>query len=135
MTSTRRTDHDRVRHQPDDPDRRWPLRGDLAYDIANFRTGVVMGTPEDTGITFYRLTPEGGGHDGWNATLDTLVPPEDVPAALPRRAPGAAVQPQPECAPWDDPFGDSPDPSPFLRTHADRGMDRFMQSAGADGSA
>ncbi|MFF4423421.1 hypothetical protein ACFY04_22020 [Streptomyces sp. NPDC001549] len=118
MTSTRRTDHDRVRQQADDCDPRWPLRGDLAYDTATSRTGVVIEVPEDTGITFYRLTPEGGGEEGWNASVDTLMPPEDVPS-------GAAGQ-QPEYAPW----ADSPDPSPSLQARAERGMARFLGSAG-----
>lgn len=56
MTSTRRTDHDRVRQQADDPDPRWPLRGDLAYDTATSRTGVVIEVPEDTGP---RTVPSG----------------------------------------------------------------------------
>lgn len=42
MTSVRRTDHDRVRHEADDPDPRWPLHGDLAYDTATSRTVVVI---------------------------------------------------------------------------------------------
>lgn len=73
MTSTRRTDHDRV---PDRPAPRWPLRGDLAYDTAASRTGVVVDVPGDTGTTVYRLCPEGGREDGWNASFDTLVPPD-----------------------------------------------------------
>ncbi|WP_328300046.1 hypothetical protein OG389_21210 [Streptomyces sp. NBC_00435] len=118
MTSTRRTDHDRVRQQADDPDPRWPLRGDLAYDTATSRTGVVIDVPGDTGTTVYRLCPEGGGEEGWNASFDTLAPPEDVPG-------GAAGQ-RPEYAPWTD----SPDPSPSLQARAERGMARFLGSAG-----
>ncbi|MEW2417536.1 hypothetical protein AB0953_27990 [Streptomyces sp. NPDC046866] len=135
MTSTRRTDPARVRQQPDDPDPRWPLRGDLAYDTATSRTGVVIGVPEDTGIAFYRLVPEGGGEEGWNASLDTLAPPEDAPAPLPQRMPGATVQHEPEYPPWADPFGDSPDPSPSLKVRAERGMARFLKSAVPDGVA
>ncbi|MCX5155649.1 hypothetical protein ACWGCI_12725 [Streptomyces sp. NPDC054949] len=118
MTSTRRTAHDRVRQQADDSGPRRPLRGDLAYDTATSRTGVVMEVPKDTGITFHRLTPEGGGEEVWNASVDTLMPPEDVPS-------GAAGQ-QPEYAPW----ADSPDPNPSLQARAERGMERFLGSAG-----
>ncbi|MFE3760356.1 hypothetical protein ACFXPI_01100 [Streptomyces sp. NPDC059104] len=75
MTSARRTDHDRVRQQADDPDPRWPLRGDLAYDTATSRTGVVVNVPGDTGTTVYRLCPEGGGEESWNASFDHLMPP------------------------------------------------------------
>lgn len=89
VTSTRRTDHDRVRQQADDSDPRWPLRGDLAYDTATSRTGVVIDVPGDTGTTVYRLCPEGGGEDGWNASLDTLVPTGDAPVPLPHRPPAA----------------------------------------------
>ncbi|MGW7327670.1 hypothetical protein ACWGIU_03430 [Streptomyces sp. NPDC054840] len=118
MTSTRRTDHDRVRQQADDTDPRWPLRGDLAYDTAASRMGVVIEVPEDTGITFYRLTPEGGGEEGWNASVDTLMPPEDVPSV--------AIGHQPEYAPW----AHRPDTSPSLQARAERGMARFLGSAG-----
>ncbi|MFI1645789.1 hypothetical protein ACH4XT_02450, partial [Streptomyces avidinii] len=106
MTSTRRTDHDRVRQQADDPDPRWPLRGDLAYDTdtATSRTGVVIDVPGNTGTTVYRLCPEGGGEDGWNASLDTLVPTEDAAVPLPRRATSDTIQHGPEHAPWDDPL-------------------------------
>ncbi|MGW6821198.1 hypothetical protein [Streptomyces sp. NPDC055005] len=135
MTSTRRTDHDRVRQQADDPDPRWPLRGDLAYDTATSRTGVVIDVPGDTGITLYRLCPEGGGEDGWNASFTTLMPPEDAPAPLPHRTPrSSTVQDRPAYAPWDGPFG-NPDPSPSLRVRAERGMDRFLRSASTDGTA
>ncbi|GHI84120.1 hypothetical protein [Streptomyces xanthophaeus] len=129
MTSTRRTDHDRVRQQADDLDPRWPLRGDLAYDTATSRTGVVIDVPADTATTFYRLTPEGGGEEGWNASLDTLMPAEDAPRPLPCRTPGGAAQDEPEFAPWDDAFG-SPDPSPSLQARAECGMQRFLKSAG-----
>ncbi|MFB7979642.1 hypothetical protein [Streptomyces vinaceus] len=134
MTSTRRTAHDRVRQQADDPDPRWPLRGDLAYDTATSRTGVVIDVPGDTGTTVYRLCPEGGGEDGWNTSLDTLVPTEDAPAPHPHRTIGDTRQHGPEYAPWDEPFG-SPDPSPSLRVRAERGMERFRKSAGTDGAA
>ncbi|WP_405442552.1 hypothetical protein OG373_34820 [Streptomyces avidinii] len=134
MTSTRRTDHDRVRQQADDRDPRWPLRGDLAYDTATSRTGVVIDIPGDTGITLYRLRPEGGGEDGWNASLVTLMPPEDAPAPLPHKTPGSTVQDRSEYAPWEDPFG-YPEASPSLRVRAERGMDRFLRSAGTDGTA
>ncbi|MFF4426817.1 hypothetical protein ACFY04_39785 [Streptomyces sp. NPDC001549] len=80
MTSARRTDHNRVRQQADDPDPRWPLRGDLAYDTATSRTGVVIDTPGDTGTTVYRLCREGGGADGWSASLDTLGSPDPSPS-------------------------------------------------------
>ncbi|MFI8338934.1 hypothetical protein ACIF8W_02430 [Streptomyces sp. NPDC085639] len=95
MTSTRRTDHDRVRQQADDPDPRWPLRGDLAYDTATSRTGVVIDVPGDTGTTVYRLCPEGGGENGWNASLDTLVPTEDAPLRSPAGLPEARCRTDP----------------------------------------
>ncbi|MEV6731009.1 MULTISPECIES: hypothetical protein [unclassified Streptomyces] len=135
--TTRRTDHDRVRQQADDSEPRWPLRGDLAYDTATSRTGVVIDVPEDTGTTIYRLRPEGGGAEGWTASLDTLMPAEDAPSqSLPRRAPGSTIQdqPEPEYAPWADPFG-GPDPSPALQARAESGMRRFLKSADADGAA
>lgn len=93
-----------------------------------------MDIPGDTGTRVYRLCPEGGGEDCWNASLDTLVPTEEAPARLPRRAPGGTPQHGPAYAPWDDPFG-SPDPSPSLRIRAERGMERFRKSAGTDGAA
>lgn len=132
MTSTRRTDHDRVRLQADDPDPHWPLRGDLAYDTATSRTGVVIDVPGDTGTTVYRLCPEGGGEEGWNARFDTLMPPKGAPP-LPSRTPGSTVQ-QPEYAPGEGPFG-TPDPSPPLRARAERGMQQFLRDTGADGAA
>ncbi|WP_404955204.1 hypothetical protein [Streptomyces sp. 147326] len=46
------------------------------------------------------------------------MPPKDVPS-------GAAGQ-QPDYAPW----ADSPDPSPSLQARAERGMARFLGSAG-----
>ncbi len=134
MTSTRRTDHDRVRRQADDTDPRWPLRGDLAYDTATSRTGVVIDVPNDTGTTVYRLCPEGGGVAGWSASLDTLVPAEDAaPQSIPRRPPANEPQGQPEYAPWD--ASSSPDPSPGLRARAERGMERFSKSADEDDQA
>ncbi|MFJ3974616.1 hypothetical protein [Streptomyces sp. NPDC090021] len=133
MTSTRRTDNDRVRQQAD-PDPRWPLRGDLAYDTASSRTGVVIDVPNDTGTTFYRLCPEGGGTAAWSASLDTLMPAEDAaPQPIPRRPPARQPQGQAECAPWD--ASGSPDPSPGLRARADRGMERFWKSAAEDDQA
>ncbi|WP_266969378.1 hypothetical protein [Streptomyces sp. NBC_00424] len=102
MTSTRRTAHDRVRQQADDSGPRRPLRGDLAYDTATSRTGVVMEAPKDTGITFYRLTPEGGGEDGWNASVDTLMPPRGRPQRRdwpPARVRNLGRQPGPESVP------------------------------------
>ncbi len=134
MTSTRRTDQHRVRPQPDDPDPRWPLRGDLVFDTATSRTGVVIDTPEDTGTSVYRLCPEGGGGEEWSASFEALMPPEDAPAPLPVREPGAAAPSEPEYAPWDDAF-DSPDPSPSLRERAERGWDRFLRRAGEDGAS
>ncbi|GHI68695.1 hypothetical protein Snoj_26130 [Streptomyces nojiriensis] len=134
MTSTRRTDHDRVRQQADDSDPRWPLRGDLAYDTATSRTGVVIDVPGDTGTTVCRLCPEGGGERGWTASLDTLMPTEDAPAPLPHRTPGSTVQNLPKYAPWDAPFG-TPDPSSSLRVRAERGMERFLRSTSPDGAA
>lgn len=134
MTSTRRTDHDRVqRQQPDDPDPRWPLRGDLAYDTATSRTGVVIDVPGDTGTTVYRLCPEGGGEDGWSASLITLMPAENPPAPQFPRPSDSAVRHQPEYAPWDDRFG-IPDPSPSLQARAERGLERFLRDTGADGT-
>ncbi|WP_332757327.1 hypothetical protein [Streptomyces sp. MT206] len=129
MTSTRRTDHDRVRQQADDPDPCWPLRGDLAFDTAASRTGVVIDVPGDTGTTVYRLCPEGGGEEGRNAAFDNLMPPEDAPAPLTSRIPGSTVRQEPEYAPWED-----PGPGPSLRARAERGMQRFLQDAGADGA-
>lgn len=134
MTSTRRTDHDRVRQQADDPDPRWPLRGDLAYDTATSRTGVVIDVPGDTGTTVYRLCPEGGGEEGWNASFDTLMPPEEAPAPPPSRTPGSTMQQEPEYAPGEDPF-DSPAPSPSLQARAERGMRRFLRDPGPDGAS
>ncbi|MFJ3964133.1 hypothetical protein [Streptomyces sp. NPDC090036] len=134
MTSTRRTDHDRVRQQADDSDPRWPMRGDLAYDTATSRTGVLIDVPAETATTFYRLTPEGGGEEGWNASLDTLMPAEDVPHPLPRRTPGGTGQDEPEYAPWNGAF-DSPDPSAALQARAEQGMERFLKAAGEDGAA
>lgn len=96
---------------------------------------MVIDVPGDTGTTVYRLYAVGGGEEGWNASLDTLVPPEDAPAPLPRRAPGETVQKGPEYAPWGtDPFG-SPDPSPSLPVRAERGMERFLKAAGTDGAS
>lgn len=109
------------------------MRGDLAYDTATSRTGVVIDIPADTGTTVYRLCPEGGGEDGWNATLDTLMPADDAPAPLPHRNPGGALQQEPEYAPWDE-TPDGPDPSPSLRARAERGMERFLRGAGEGGT-
>ncbi|MFE5717625.1 hypothetical protein [Streptomyces erythrochromogenes] len=134
MTSARRTDHDRVRQQADDSDPRWPLRGDLAYDTATSRTGVVIDIPGDTGTTVYRLCPEGGGEDGWSASLDTLVPPEDVPAPFPHRPPTSTSGQEPEYAPWDDTLA-GPGPNPSLRARAERGMERFLRGSGEGGTA
>ncbi|MFE3629053.1 hypothetical protein [Streptomyces goshikiensis] len=133
MTSTRRTDHDRVRQQADDPDPHRPPRGDLAFDTAASRTGVITDVPGDTRTTDYRLCPEGGGEEGWNAALDNLMPPQDAPARLPSRIPDSTVRQEPEYAPWEDPFT-GPGPSPSLRARAERGMQRFLRAAGADGT-
>ncbi|MEU6313786.1 hypothetical protein [Streptomyces sp. NPDC047014] len=116
MTFARRTAHDRVRQQANDPDPRWPLRGDLAYDTTTSRTGVIVDIPEDTGTTVYRLVPEGGGEDDWTAWLDTLMPVEDVFLSHSPPSPGSAVQQESEYAPWDDTL-DSPGPR---RTRAEK---------------
>ncbi|MGH3804516.1 MAG: hypothetical protein ACRDTD_31135, partial [Pseudonocardiaceae bacterium] len=94
----------------------------------------VIDIPGDTGTTVYRLCPEGGGDDGWNASLDNLMPAEDAPAPLPNLTPGSTLQQEPEYAPWDDTLG-SHDPSPSLRARAERGMRRFLQGAGEDGAS
>ncbi|MFJ5637603.1 hypothetical protein ACIQF5_33835 [Streptomyces goshikiensis] len=135
MTSVRRTDHDRVRQQADDPAPRRPLPGDLAFDTAASRTGVVTDVPGGTGTTVYRLCPEGGGEEGRNAAFDNLMPPQDAPAPLTSRIPGSTVQQEPEYAPWEDLCpGPGPDPSPSLPARAERGMQRFLRAAGADGA-
>ncbi|AWZ03574.1 hypothetical protein DRB96_26160 [Streptomyces sp. ICC1] len=95
---------------------------------------MVIDVPEDTGTTVYRLCPEGGGEDGWTASLTTLMPAEDVPARLSAGTTDSAVRHQPEYAPWDDPF-DIPDPSPSLQARAERGLERFLRDAAADGTA
>lgn len=105
----------------------WPQRGDLAHDSNRDRIGVITETPNDTGTTFYRLTPEGGG-DGWGAPLNALSP-VDEPQPLPFREPGGTLlcEGQPEDAPWDG-LG-SPGPSPALRTRAAAGLERFLRRA------
>ncbi|WHM37444.1 hypothetical protein [Streptomyces sp. BPTC-684] len=54
-----------------------PRRGDLAYDKATDRTGVIVALPEDTGAPVYHLRPRRGG-DGWPARLDDLQPRGDT---------------------------------------------------------
>lgn len=93
---------------------------------------MVIDVPGDTGTTVYRLCPEGGGEDGWNASLDTLMPAEDAPDPLASGAPGGTVQQEPEYAPWGDSVGS---PSSSLRARAERGLERFLRDAGTDGTA
>ncbi|MCF2532503.1 hypothetical protein [Yinghuangia soli] len=50
-----------------------PRRGDLAYDTALQRIGVVIAIPEDTGADLYHLRPEVGGD--WAASAANLSPP------------------------------------------------------------
>ena len=64
-----------------------PKRGDLAYDTATRRTGVVIAIPKDTGADLHHLRPEGGGDDWTAHTRNLAPPPATVPAAkAPRSA-------------------------------------------------
>jgi hypothetical protein len=61
-----------------------PRRGDLAYDTARDRFGVVVTLPEDTGTCLYHLCPQGGGEE-WAARIDALQAHPDTAASYRRR--------------------------------------------------